>query len=80
MEIVKGKVSTKGQVTLPKQFREKLNIALGENVDIMLVEDGILIKHKLVNSRMLRGLLRSEIDIDKAETFIREERKKWSLS
>lgn len=73
-------MSTKGQVTLPKQFREKLNIALGENVDIMLVEDGILIKPKLVNSRMLRGLLRSEIDIDKAESFIREERRKWSLS
>lgn len=73
-------MSTKGQVTLPKQFREKINIALGENVDIMLVEDGILIKPKLVNSRMLRGLLRSEIDIDKAESFIREERRKWSLS
>jgi len=67
-------------VTLPKQFREKLNISLGENVDIMLVEEGILIKHELVNPRMLRGLLRADIDVQKAESFIREERKKWSLS
>jgi AbrB family looped-hinge helix DNA binding protein len=78
MEIVHSKISTKGQAKLPKKFRDKLKILPGGDVEIILTEDGILIKPRLATMSMLRGILRGKVDLDKARDFIRSERKKWS--
>ena len=79
MNVQKGKVSTKGQVTIPKDFREAYNIKPGDDVFMIKDRDGILIKKKNSNLRVLRGLLSDEIDLQKAENFINAERRKWRL-
>ena len=79
MEIKYKKLSTKGQLTIPKEFRKKLNLHKGDEVILILKEDGIYIRPKTYHLGMLRGLLREEINLEKAETFINEERKKWKI-
>ncbi len=78
MEIKKSKISTKGQLTIPKEFRDKLNLHSGDEVILYIKEDKMIVKPKIAHLGMLRGLLRDEIDIDKAHEFIQSERKKWS--
>ena len=79
MEIKHIKISTKGQLTIPKKFREKLNLREGDEVILILKDDGIVIKPKLSHIGMLRGLLNEEIDLEKAQSFIKSERKKWRI-
>ncbi|MHA1730992.1 MAG: AbrB/MazE/SpoVT family DNA-binding domain-containing protein [Promethearchaeota archaeon] len=79
METELVKVSTKGQITLPKRFRESLGLKPGDEALIVATPDGLLVKPKFVPNHALRGILRDEIDIDRVESFIDEERKKWRL-
>ncbi len=79
MEIKYCKISTKGQLTIPKDFREKLKLHEGDEVILYIQDDGIIIKPKIVHLGMLRGLLRDEIVLDKAIDFIQSERKKWRI-
>ena len=77
MDIKNSKISTKGQLTIPKEFRDKLNLHSGDEVILYIKDDRIIVKSKVAHLGMLRGLLRKEIDIDKAHEFIQSERKKW---
>ena len=79
MEIKYSRISTKGQLTIPKEFREILNLHAGDEVILLLQDDGIIIKPKISHIGMLRGLLRDEINIEKAKSFIDSERKKWRI-
>ena len=79
MEIKYCRLSTKGQLTIPKEFREKLNIHAGDEIILYLKDEGIVVKPKALHFGMLRGLLREEIDIKKAEDFLKSEREKWRL-
>ncbi len=79
MEIKHSRISTKGQLTIPKEFREILKIHAGDEVILLLQDDGIIIKPKVSHIGMLRGLLRDEINIEKAKSFIDSERKKWRI-
>ena len=78
MEIKNSKISTKGQLTIPKEFRDKLNLHSEDEVILYIKDDRMIVKPKVAHLGMLRGLLRKEIDIDKAHEFIQSERKKWS--
>jgi AbrB family looped-hinge helix DNA binding protein len=77
--IQKSKVSTKGQITIPKHFREKLKVNVGDEVTLVMMDDAILVKPKISRIGVLRGILKEEIDINKAAAFIEAERKKWRL-
>lgn len=79
MEIQTSKLSTKGQITIPKKIRDKLHLSAGDEVIVYLKEDEIIIKPKTTHLGMLRGLLSEEIDLKKAEEFINSERKKWKI-
>jgi AbrB family looped-hinge helix DNA binding protein len=74
----KVKISKKGQVTIPKELREKFNFK--EDIEIILLptDEGILLKSKSHGLRTLRGLFR-ELDFREAEESIEEERKKWRI-
>ena len=80
MNVQSGKISTKGQITLPKDFRDELKVKPGDEVIIIKTDDGILIKPKRNNLRALRGLLKDEIDAEKADEIIRKEREKWRIT
>ncbi len=69
-------VSSKGQITLPKDLREKYHLKEGETVAILDGSEGILIKHGRAS---LRGLLKGRIDSKGFEADLRKLRKEWSL-
>lgn len=69
-------VSSKGQITLPKEYREGYHLLEGEEVLILPTEDGILIKHK---KTPLRGMLAGKIDLKGFERDIKALRKEWVL-
>ena len=79
MEVKIIKLSTKGQLTIPKEFRERLNLRAGDEVLIYFRDEEIIVKPKTSHLGMLRGLLREDIDIEKADEFIQSERKKWRV-
>ncbi len=79
MEIKYCRLSTKGQLTIPKEFREKLNIHAGDEVILYLKDEKIIVSPKVMHIGMLRGLLREEIDVKKVDEFLKSERKKWRL-
>ena len=79
MEIKYCRLSTKGQLTIPKEFREKLNMHAGDEVILYLKDEKIIVSPKVMHIGMLRGLLREEIDVKKVDDFLKSERKKWRL-
>lgn len=72
-------ITSKGQLTLPKELRKMFHLEEGERVLLIPVEEGIMLKHELNPLRKLRGILRQEIDVQKASTFIKKVRKEWRL-
>jgi len=72
-------ITSKGQLTLPKELRKKFHLEKGKKVILVPVEEGIVLKHGLNQLRRLRGILRQEIDVQKASRFIKSTRKEWRL-
>jgi AbrB family looped-hinge helix DNA binding protein len=66
-------------LTLPKDLRKRFHLEEGEKVVLIPLEEGIMLKHQLNPLRELRGILRREIDVQKASKFIAEARKEWRL-
>ena len=69
-------ISSKGQVTLPKELRDKYHLQEGETVVVLDAGEGILIKHGRAS---LRGLLKGKIDSKGFEADVRKLRKEWTL-
>lgn len=76
MKIRSATVSSKGQITLPKEYRKGYHLEEGEEVLMLPTDDGILIKHK---KTLLRGMLADKIDIKGFEKDIKSQRKEWVL-
>jgi len=78
--LYKSKISSKGQIVIPKKIREKLKLKEGDEVIIFVVEDGILIKKKRKASlRELRGSLADKIDFEEALKTLKMLREEWEL-
>ena len=69
-------ISSKGQITLPKELREKYHLKEGEEALILDSGDGILLKHGRTS---LRGILKGKIDSKDFEEDLRKLRKEWNL-
>jgi len=69
-------VSSKGQITLPKELRDKYHLLEGTKAVVLDAGEGILIKHGRAS---LRGLLKGKIDVEGFEKDLRKLRKEWSL-
>jgi AbrB family looped-hinge helix DNA binding protein len=74
--VVRSTVGPKGQVTIPKELREKYHLLEGENVIVVPSAEGVLIKHPPIS---LRGRLRGKIKIQGLEEEIKQIRKQWRL-
>ncbi len=72
----KSVVGPKGQITIPKEFREKYHLLEGEEVVLIDEGEGILIRHP---SSSLRGSLRGKLDLKGLDEDLREIRSKWRL-
>jgi AbrB family looped-hinge helix DNA binding protein len=60
---MKALVTSKGQVTIPKELREKFGIEPGAQVDFTAAEDGIRLRKVVDRSRRLEifGCLKKEL-------------------
>lgn len=74
--VVRSTVGPKGQVTIPKELREKYHLLEGEDVMVLASAEGVLIKHPPTS---LRGRLKGKINIQGLEEEIKQIRKQWRL-
>lgn len=72
--VVRSTVGPKGQVTIPKELREKYHLLEGEDVVVVASAEGVLIKHPPTS---LRGRLKGKINIQGLEEEIKQIRKQW---
>ena len=72
-------MTSKGQVTIPKDLRDRFGLKEGEEVLMIPANEGIFLKHRLNSMRSLRGLLREEVDLKKASTFMGKVRREWRV-
>jgi AbrB family looped-hinge helix DNA binding protein len=61
--VMKALVTSKGQVTIPKELREKFGIEPGTQLDFSATEDGIRVRKVVDRSKPLRvlGRLKKEL-------------------
>ena len=69
-------ISSKGQITLPKELREKYHLKEGEEALIVDAGDGILLKHGRTSPR---GILEGKIDSKGFEEDLKKLRKEWTV-
>jgi AbrB family looped-hinge helix DNA binding protein len=69
-------VGPKGQITIPKDLREKYHLLQGEEVLLVAQQDGVLLKH---TPSVLRGRLRGRLDLDGLEAEVAKLREEWTL-
>ena len=73
-------MTSKGQITVPKEIRERLDLERGETVSFELTEDGTVRFRKegdpLDELRELRGEI--SFDATDIETMQRESKRQWS--
>ncbi len=69
-------VGPKGQITIPKELRDRYHLHEGEEVILLPGVEGVLIKHPNSN---LRGRLRGKIDVPGFEKDLKELRKQWKI-
>lgn len=77
--ICQAKITSKGEITIPKELREKYHLSEGETIHLIPTEEGIMMKHGKITTKALRGLMKEEIDVDKASRCIKELRQSWRL-
>lgn len=76
-------ITTKGQVTIPKEIRDYLNIDTGSKVDFVIDENGIVTLIPLnVPVQSLSGILHrpgmKSATLEEMETAIKEGSSDWS--
>lgn len=67
-------ISSKGQITLPKELRDKYHLKEGETALVLDAGEGILIKH---GRSSLRGILKGKVDTKGFEKDLRKLRREW---
>ena len=72
-------ITSKGEVVIPEDFRKAYHLLEDEVVQIVPTKEGIMLKHGMANMKVLRGLMKEEIDMKAASNFIKELRKGWRL-
>ncbi|MDP8207931.1 MAG: AbrB/MazE/SpoVT family DNA-binding domain-containing protein [Candidatus Electryonea clarkiae] len=55
------KITSKGQVTLPKVIRDHLNIQPGDKVVFRIQPDGFVIVEPIIPIQLLRGFVKTEV-------------------
>lgn len=74
--VSKSVVGPKGQITIPKEMREKYHMHEGEEVVLVPSDEGVIVRHP---SSTLRGKLKGKIDLKGFERDVQEIRKQWKI-
>jgi len=72
---MKAKITSKGQLTLPKPLRDKLGLKTGDNIIIRETSEGYVLEKELDQQRFKKyvGCLDQESDSDKVIEELRDE-------
>ncbi|MFQ5711436.1 MAG: AbrB/MazE/SpoVT family DNA-binding domain-containing protein [Candidatus Geothermarchaeales archaeon] len=72
-KLFKVKMSTKGQLVIPKNLRDAYGLREGDSVLLIPRGEGLLIKRYEVKGEGLRGLLKDlEVDVEECEAILEE--------
>ena len=86
MGMISSKITSKGQVTIPKKVREFLNVDTYDNIEFTLVEDGkVVVTGRRNSAKALFGMLKHRkpskpVSVEAMETAIHERRLKRNSS
>lgn len=76
MEIISGKMTSKGQITIPKELRDKFQVSEGDQFRFLISEDQVKIepvRKKLLSQAIGRITAREQIDVEKMREIVQEE-------
>ncbi|MFI5402802.1 MAG: AbrB/MazE/SpoVT family DNA-binding domain-containing protein [Planctomycetota bacterium] len=59
--MTKAKVTSKGQITIPKQIRDLLGVHPGDQVVFRATDAGILVEANTIDLLTLRGILKPKV-------------------
>jgi antitoxin PrlF len=61
---VLGKITSKGQTTVPLEIRERLGVGPGDSLEYLVGDDGQIVLRKAPGFESLRGILKVDFPID----------------
>lgn len=76
MELISGKMTSKGQITIPKEIRDKFNMSEGDQFKFFINEDNIKIepvRKKLLSNAVGRITANEPIDLEKMREVAQEQ-------
>ena len=76
MEVYRSKMTSKGQITIPKSIRDLLHLLKGDEVVLVLTEKGVILKRETAS---LRGIWKDELTEKEINDGIKEIRSKWRI-
>jgi len=76
MEVYRSKMTSKGQITIPKSIRELLHLRKGDEVVLVPTEKGLILKRETAS---LRGIWKDELTEKEINDGIKEIRSKWRI-
>ena len=83
MELISGKMTSKGQITIPKELREKLGVSEGDQFKFLIENEEVRVKpvkKKLLSQAIGRFTSEEEIDLVKVREFAHKEASKHIIS
>ena len=76
MDVYRSKMTSKGQITIPKSIRELLHLLKGDEVVLVPTEKGVILKRETAS---LRGIWKDELTEKEINDGIKEIRSKWRI-
>lgn len=77
MELISGRMTSKGQITIPKELRDMLAVSEGDQLRFIISEDGKSIKIEPIKKKALSDAIgkinaREPIDLEKMREAVHE--------
>ncbi len=72
-------ITSKGQITIPAEFRKDYNLQPGKKVVFVPIKEGILIKPMKHQFPSLRGIIKSDVEVSSLNKAVKDLRKEWRL-
>lgn len=76
MEAYRSKITSKGQITIPKAIRDLLHLLKGDEVVLVPTEKGVILKRETAS---MRGIWKGKLTKKEIDESIKEIRSKWRI-
>lgn len=76
MEAYRSKITSKGQITIPKAIRDLLHLLKGDEVVLLPTEKGVILKRETAS---LRGIWKGKLTKKEIDEGIKEIRSRWRI-